>query len=70
MIRVKFIGGPMDGQVKEEDSPAEFIFPRGSSMDDIENFIDGKPITSSCYELDDKRSNYVWKKCARQNLGG
>lgn len=63
MIEVSFEGGPLNGTIKELDSPPELIIPRGVSLDAVMNFIGGKDkLTCEYYELDDRRSTYLWRK--------
>lgn len=63
MIMLKFQGGPLNGTSVEVDSPAELIIPKGSSENAVLNFLGGKDsLRCAYYELDDKRSNYIWRK--------
>jgi hypothetical protein len=62
MITVNFVGGPRNGEVREEESPSEVIFPKGSPMVAVNRFFLDGVLECGCYVLDDKRSTYNWQE--------
>lgn len=67
MIEVNFEGGPLNGTIKELDSPPELIIPKGVSFDAIMNFIGGEDsLICDHYQLDDRRSTYHWIKIRKR----
>lgn len=66
-MKVKFSGGPMHGEIREEADPAPMILPKGTSMDALEMFLSGGPITCEYYKLYGIKNQpdlrvYIWTK--------
>ena len=63
MTTVEFKNGPWDGKIREEESPAEIIFPEGSNEEAIYAFLEGtQGIECACYVLDGNGTTYTWRE--------
>jgi hypothetical protein len=59
--QVKYLGGPLDGQIHEEESPGQYVIPKGTDLDQLNALLEGKkPKGMRLYVFNPIRRTYHW----------